>query len=489
MGQQSPMAGAPSTRSKTRPSGYESPLRIGERVTYTGCIEYQRTASTVGEEETASSTPPQRPQTVQEKWGPDPCQNAASKLSPGGLSAASTTTDNFWHRPQSPFSGTSSPTRPQSAQSFRSGVSDGSGSPTRAVYISSRNYGDASRPRSPLGATEKLGGRAWVQGFTGHVPHERGAYGVTKARAVEHVSNTVPPLSPMVQVQWSRQGTQRNLTVPHGLAMVGNSCPGSQHPTETDAMFNSSHYAQGSKVDVDYFYDAVAATSPLNVASPSKQALAMQKIRSRNVVNGDKFYFAGKQHYDTTHMETFAASANEDGDIFELDNDTWMLAVDSEGKAYSPMAMSPAPSSRFSSSRPSSASSYTSAARRQKKQDTRVHDYKAAAAVVGRKKLDALVASLQSKIYGRIGVQASGSFQRMWRYFDKANSGKVPVSQLYDVCWQLGVQVTKTEARALMSRYDVDLDGYIDFHEFLQNVLQEAELDQDCNAQRRVQAR
>jgi len=39
------------------------------------------------------------------------------------------------------------------------------------------------------------------------------------------------------------------------------------------------------------------------------------------------------------------------------------------------------------------------------------------------------------------------------------------------------------------SRYDVDLDGYIDFHEFLQNVLQEAELDQDCNAQRRVQAR
>ena len=51
-----------------------------------------RTASTVGEEETASSTPPQRPQTVQEKWGPDPCQNAASKLSPGGLSAASTTT-------------------------------------------------------------------------------------------------------------------------------------------------------------------------------------------------------------------------------------------------------------------------------------------------------------------------------------------------------------------------------------------------------------
>jgi len=51
------------------------------------------------------------------------------------------------------------------------------------MQILSHAYaGDASRPRSPLGATEKLGGRAWVQGFTGHVPHERGAYGVTKAR-------------------------------------------------------------------------------------------------------------------------------------------------------------------------------------------------------------------------------------------------------------------------------------------------------------------
>ena len=107
-----------------------------------------------------------------------------------------------------------------------------------------------------------------------------------------------------------------------GLEIVGNSCPGSQQPTETDSVFDSSHYAQGSKVDVDYFYDAVAATSPLNIASPSKQALAMQKIRSRNVVNGDKFYFAGKQHYDTTHRETFAASDNEDGDAFGLGSST-----------------------------------------------------------------------------------------------------------------------------------------------------------------------
>jgi hypothetical protein len=39
-------------------------------------------------------------------------------------------------------------------------------------------------------------------------------------------------------------------------------------------------------------------------------------------------------------------------------------------------------------------------------------------------------------------------------------------------------------------RYDVDLDGYITFHEFLQNVIHEVlGVDQDSNALRRVQAR
>jgi hypothetical protein len=122
----------------------------------------------------------------------------------------------------------------------------------------------------------------------------------------------------MVQLEWSPQGTQRNLSVPMGLEIQGKSCTGAQRPTQIDPMFDSSQYAQGSKVDLDYFYDAAAATSPLNVASPAKQALVMQKTRSRNVVNGDKYYFAGKQHYDTTHRDTFVAYANEDGDFGEL---------------------------------------------------------------------------------------------------------------------------------------------------------------------------
>jgi hypothetical protein len=103
-----------------------------------------------------------------------------------------------------------------------------------------------------------------------------------------------------------------------GLEIQGKSCTGAQRPAQTDPIFESSQYAQGSKVDLDYFYDAAAATSPLIVASPTKQALVMQKTRSRNVVNGDKYYFAGKQHYDTTHRDTFVANANEDGDFGEL---------------------------------------------------------------------------------------------------------------------------------------------------------------------------
>ena len=122
----------------------------------------------------------------------------------------------------------------------------------------------------------------------------------------------------MVQLAWSPQGTQRTLSVPMGLEIQGKSCTRAQRPTQIDPIFDSSQYAQGSKVDLDYFYDAAAATSPLNVASPSKQALVMQRTRSRNVVNGDKYYFAGKQHYDTTHRDTFVANANEDGDFGEL---------------------------------------------------------------------------------------------------------------------------------------------------------------------------
>jgi hypothetical protein len=87
---------------------------------------------------------------VQDKWAPDSVCSAGVQLSPGSMSAASTTTGTAAHRRpwqhggvHSPSSGASSPTRPQSAQSFRTGVSGGSASPTRAVYISSRNYGNS----------------------------------------------------------------------------------------------------------------------------------------------------------------------------------------------------------------------------------------------------------------------------------------------------------------------------------------------------------
>jgi hypothetical protein len=44
---------------------------------------------------------------------------------------------------------------------------------------------------------------------------------------------------------------------------------------------------------LQHYYAAVEATSPLRVAGPQKQQKALCKFRSRNVMNGDKLYFAG----------------------------------------------------------------------------------------------------------------------------------------------------------------------------------------------------
>ena len=113
-----------------------------------------RTASTVGEECAADTLSPERRMSLQNKWAPigqlNSVDSAGAQLSPGSISAASTTTSTgtstnrrLWQHGgvQSPSSGASPATRPQSEQSFRTGVPGGSASPTRAVYISSRNYG------------------------------------------------------------------------------------------------------------------------------------------------------------------------------------------------------------------------------------------------------------------------------------------------------------------------------------------------------------
>ena len=112
------------------------------------CTRSGRTASTVGEECAADTLSSERRMSVHNKWAPDSVDSAGTQLSPGSMSAASTTTGTSANRRpwqhggvHSPSSGASSATRPQSAQSFRTGVSGGSASPTRAVYICS-NYGN-----------------------------------------------------------------------------------------------------------------------------------------------------------------------------------------------------------------------------------------------------------------------------------------------------------------------------------------------------------
>ena len=52
---------------------------------------------------------------------------------------------------------------------------------------------------------------------------------------------------------------------------------------------------------------------------------------------------------------------------------------------------------------------------------------------------------------------------------------------------QLGIRITKLETRALFNVCDMDLDGYINFYEFVKGVLNEHEINQSSNARRRVQ--
>ena len=132
----------------------------------------------------------------------------------------------------------------------------------------------------------------------------RGAYGVLKSKALDEVSNTVPPLSPMVHLTWVNGG-RREVLVPEGLALPGTTLTGSLKPTYVDTSDDAGTYEQGSKVDVQGYYDAVEATLPIKCASPDVQAKAALKYRS-HIINGDKFYFAGSHNYVTSNQEVYS---------------------------------------------------------------------------------------------------------------------------------------------------------------------------------------
>lgn len=55
-----------------------------------------------------------------------------------------------------------------------------------------------------------------------------------------------------------------------------------------------------------------------------------------------------------------------------------------------------------------------------------------------------------------------------FRLFDKDGSGQISASELQDILSKLGGHITEQQAQDIVKKYDVNGNGHIDFHEFLE---------------------
>ncbi len=57
--------------------------------------------------------------------------------------------------------------------------------------------------------------------------------------------------------------------------------------------------------------------------------------------------------------------------------------------------------------------------------------------------------------------------QKVWNHFDKDQSGLIDLSELDQVVSELGLNATQEELDQLLSDFDTNQDGVIDYEEFL----------------------
>eukprot|EP00002_Diphylleia_rotans_P003297 TRINITY_DN1224_c0_g1_i7.p1 TRINITY_DN1224_c0_g1~~TRINITY_DN1224_c0_g1_i7.p1 ORF type:complete len:1276 (+),score=333.18 TRINITY_DN1224_c0_g1_i7:143-3970(+) len=76
---------------------------------------------------------------------------------------------------------------------------------------------------------------------------------------------------------------------------------------------------------------------------------------------------------------------------------------------------------------------------------------------------------LREKIVQNVG--GSGHLRKAFRFFDRDMTGQITEIQFGNVCRQLGMNLTDEEVKGLMCRYDIDQDGTIDYHEFIDRLL------------------
>jgi len=104
--------------------------------------------------------------------------------------------------------------------------------------------------------------------------------------------------------------------------------------------------------------------------------------------------------------------------------------------------------------------------------ETRARDYSNAKRMVNRERIKAIKMAVQDKIHQKI---SGGPFQqrRAFKLFDRAASGKIDMinfrAALRDI---FTIDATETEIIALFAMYDLNQNGYLEYSEFC-NIIME----------------
>jgi hypothetical protein len=212
------------------------------------------------------------------------------------------------------------------------------------------------------------------------------------------------------------------------------------------AVLRQQIFEQGTKVDLASYYASCEA-SGYRVSHIQSGFAGKNKS---NIKNGDFFYFAGKHMYETTQGEAYSKDTAGIQEHKKLTYEEEDLLV-----------------------------------------RERLRKYLLAKAVVGKTRIgqisDKIKHGLESRVSGGNGFR-----RRMFALFDKsgalfsppdfliqflfwshllmpalAGKGTVDPTDFQQVCHDLGVTITETEALAVYGTSDVNGDGAMSFHEFL----------------------
>jgi len=106
-----------------------------------------------------------------------------------------------------------------------------------------------------------------------------------------------------------------------------------------------------------------------------------------------------------------------------------------------------------------------------KSKKQRMQDYDEANAVVGPEKIQEMEQMMRDKLQQRT---KTGPFQlrKTFKYFDRDGSGGIDFSEFQRAMELMGFQFTDMQQLALFARYDESCSGEVDYHEFVEKVME-----------------